>query len=135
MKKTLIIIATVFGFSMGSYALPKETLNSNNNVVVMPKNVINPFCMSIVKGDYDTVKRLVELGQDVNLKSNGMTPAMYAAKYNRVDILKLLVENGADLKKRCHKGKTAAYYAKLSNAKEALAFINEQIASKKSKRK
>jgi ankyrin repeat protein len=48
---------------------------------------------------------------------------MYAAKYNKVEILKLLVKHGADLRKRSDKGFTAKRYAQLSNAKEALDFL------------
>jgi len=81
------------------------------------------------------VKKLVDLGENVNLKSNGMTPAMYAAKYNRVDILKYLVKNGANLRIKSSKGKTVEYYAKLSNAEEALEFIQNHLKGKKKKRK
>jgi len=134
MKKTLFIIAAVISFSVVSYASP-TVMSISNKVVVKPSNLINPFCMSIIKGDYDMVKKLVDLGENVNLKSNGMTPAMYAAKYNRVDILKYLVKNGANLRIKSSKGKTAEYYAKLSNAKEALEFIQNHLKGKKKKRK
>ena len=50
---------------------------------------------------------------------------MYAAKYNRLDILKLLVEKGAKLNVKSVKGMTAAKYAELSNAKDTLAYIKE----------
>ena len=75
------------------------------------------------KGDLETVSKLIDLGQDVNKKSNGLTPAMYAAKFNRVDILKLLLEKGAKLKIKSEKGMTAEQYAKLSNATDILTFM------------
>lgn len=122
MKKSAVIIAIALGFSF-------TTLNATNSFVTsstyetVTKRVVNPFCLSIVKGDMDTVKRLIDLGQDVNKKSNGLTPAMYAAKYNRLDILKLLVDKGAKLNIISERGMTAAKYAKLSNAQDALAYI------------
>ncbi|RKE98303.1 ankyrin repeat domain-containing protein [Ichthyenterobacterium magnum] len=123
MKKSVVIIAIALGFSF-------TTLNATNKLEALTttyeatfKSPVNPFCMSIVKGDFDTVKKLIELGSDVNQVSNGLTPAMYAAKYNRLDILKLLVEKGAKLNKKSDKGMTAAKYAKLSNAKDTLAYI------------
>lgn len=122
MKKSAVIIAIALGFSF-------STLNASNSVVesstyeVVAKRVVDPFCLSIVKGDMETVKRLIDLGQDVNKRSNGLTPAMYAAKYNRLDILKLLVEKGAKLNIKSEKGMTAAKYAKLSNATDTLAYI------------
>ncbi len=122
MKKSAVIIAIALGFSFTS-------LNATNSVVTsssyetISKRVVDPFCLSIVKGDFDTVKRLIDLGQDVNKTSNGLTPAMYAAKYNRLDILKLLVEKGAKLNIKSPKGMTAAKYAKLSNATDTLEYI------------
>ncbi|HMC00968.1 MAG TPA: ankyrin repeat domain-containing protein, partial [Flavobacteriaceae bacterium] len=71
-----------------------------------------------------------DLGTDINDKSNGMTPAMYAAKFNRVEILELLIENGANLKARSDQGWTAKKYAELSNAKEAKTVIENALTKK-----
>ncbi|MEM5564071.1 ankyrin repeat domain-containing protein [Psychroserpens sp. AS72] len=122
MKKSAVIIAIALGFSF-------TTLHATNDIVTtstyetVTKRAVDPFCISIVKGDLETVTKLIELGQDVNKKSNGLTPAMYAAKYNRLDILKLLVEKGAKLDVKSAKGMTAQKYAEASNAKDALAYI------------
>nr|WP_321245756.1 ankyrin repeat domain-containing protein [uncultured Psychroserpens sp.] len=124
MKKSVVIIAIALGFSF-------TTLNATNDIVTtstyetVTKKAVDPFCISIVKGDIDTVKKLIELGQDVNKKSNGLTPAMYAAKYNRLDVLKLLVEKGAKLDVKSAKGMTAQKYAEASNATDALAYIKK----------
>ena len=124
MKKSAVIIAIALGFSF-------TTLHASNSIMptstyeTVTKRLVDPFCISIAKGDLDTVKKLIELGQDVNKKSNGLTPAMYAAKYNRLDILKLLVDKGAKLDVKSAKGMTAEKYAELSNAKDALAYIKE----------
>ena len=75
----------------------------------------------------ETVKKLIELGEDVNQKSLGRAPIHYAARYNRAEVLKVLIENGADLKKRCDKGMTAIKYAKMSHADEALAVLEEAM--------
>ena len=123
MKKTAIIIAIVFGFSMTSLNATNQSSN-NDNLEVVDKVKVSPFCVAIVKGDLETVKKLIDLGTDVNKKSNGMTPAMYAAKFNRVDILKVLVNNGAKLKIKSDKGMTVAKLAKLSNAVDVTNYIN-----------
>ena len=83
--------------------------------------------MAIVKGDIDTVKKLIDLGEDVNRKSLGMTPLHYAARYNRAEIAEVLLANGANLKKRCDKGYTAMKYAELSGAMEALEVLNAAV--------
>lgn len=124
MKKTVIITAIALGFSIATLnANPTLDISSNNLEIVKPAPNVSPFCMSIVKGDIETVKKLIDLGVDINQKSNGMTPAMYAAKFNKTEILKLLVANGANLKLRSDDGYNAIKYAQLSNAKESLAYL------------
>ena len=54
-----------------------------------------------------------------------MTPAMFAARYNKVEILELLIDKGADLTIRSNKGWTVQKYAKLSNAQEALVVLRD----------
>ncbi|MDG5492833.1 ankyrin repeat domain-containing protein [Psychroserpens sp. SPM9] len=122
MKKTAVIIAIALGFSFTSLNATNDVVTPSNYETVT-KKLVDPFCISIVKGDIETVKKLIDLGRDVNKKSNGLTPAMYAAKYNRLDILKLLVEKGAKLDLKSTKGLTAQKYAEMSNAKDALAYI------------
>lgn len=123
MKKTVIITAIALGFSITTLNARTLVVSSHSNEIVKPITSVSPFCQSIAKGDLETVKKLIELGTDVNQKSNGMTPAMYAARYNRVEILKLLVEKGAKLDVKSDKGYKAIKYAELSNAKDALAYL------------
>ena len=129
MKKTIILSAIAMVFSLAQVnanSLPSHASDTSYEI-----KASSPFHLSIVKGDYETVVKLIDLGSDVNQKWNGMTPAMYAARYNRVEILQLLIDNGADLKKRCDKGKTAKYYAELSNATDAENLITETLSTKK----
>ncbi len=124
MKKTAVIIALALGFSIttvNAATTPAEVVELTVSNVT--KSKVNPFCVSIAKGDYETVKKLIANGADVNEKSNGMTPAMYAAKFNRVDILKLLVANGAKLDAKSAKGLTAEKYAQISNASDVLVYL------------
>ena len=107
---------------------------SNNNMYPLSESVLmakpaelSSFCKAIVKGDLATVKRLIELGEDVNQKSLGKTPAIYAARYNKVEILELLIANGANLKIKCDKGRSVQKHAELSNATEALEVINAHL--------
>lgn len=123
MKKTVIITAIALGLTITTLNARTLAVGSHSDELVKPTTTVSSFCLSIAKGDLETVKKLIELGTDVNEKSNGMTPAMYAARYNRVDILKLLVENGANLNVRSDMGFSAIKYAELSKAKEALAYL------------
>lgn len=123
MKKTIIISALALGFAFSSSNAATSVETNQFSAIIKSKSDVSPFCLSIVKGDFETVKTLIELGADVNTKSNGMTPAMYAAKYNRMDILELLVKHGAELKKKSERGLTAMDYAKQSHAKDAMAYL------------
>jgi len=123
MKKSVFIVAIAMAFSVTALNAKNVITTSSTSEVVVKKSKVNSFCMSIAKGDYETVKKLIDLGTDINKKSNGLTPAMYAAKYNRVDILKLLVEKGAKLDIKGQKGMTAEKYAKVSNAQDALDYL------------
>ena len=87
---------------------------------------LNPLCQAVVKGDINTVKSMIQAGENLNQRSLGKTPAHYAARYNKPEILKLLIENGASLKKRCNQGYTVKKYAELSDATEILEIIEAQ---------
>jgi ankyrin repeat protein len=123
MRKTVLIIAVALGLTAPTLHAIDRTLTSNYSFEVVTASELTPFCLAIVKGDFETVKKLIELGTNVNEVSLGLTPAMYAAKFNKVEILELLVKHGADLRKKSDKGFTAKRYAQLSNAKEAMAFF------------
>lgn len=129
MKKT---IATAAAFCMLMVTgLKAETQPNQNNLLsttVFAEAEISSFCKAIVKGDFETVKKLIELGENIDQKSLGMTPVMYAARYNKVEILELLIERGANLKIRSDKKWTVQKYAELSNAKEALIILRNNAS-------
>ena len=131
MRKTILTVATAFLLVVtGVYAENKANSNAAVTTTDLAEDIgINSFCKAIMQGDVETVKKFIELGEDVNQKSLGMTPAIFAARYNKAEILQLLVENGADLKIRCDKGYTAKKHAELSGAKDALAVIENAMKS------
>ena len=124
MKKTILTAAACLLMVSGVIA---ETTSTNFNATTenVVKVELSTFCKAILKGDIDTVKRLIDLGEDVNKKSLGMTPAIFAARYNKADILKVLIANEADLTIKCNKGWTILKHAQLSNAKDVLVILQE----------
>ncbi|SFS67172.1 Ankyrin repeat-containing protein [Zhouia amylolytica] len=129
MKKLALVTALLFiGVSISNAKTTKLEPTAEKTQLTVKPNV-GPFCMAIVNGDVETVKKLIELGADVNQKSsNGMTPAMFAARYNRCEILQLLIAKGADLKVKDSKfGRTALKYAELSKATKAHKIIKEAL--------
>ena len=90
---------------------------------------LSSFCKLIQMGDFDAVKALIKSGQDVNKKSNGLTPLMFAARHNKAKIAKLLIDNGAKLKTKSDKGgrMTALQIAERSKAIDAIKVIKEAL--------
>lgn len=114
MKKSIIYLGLALvlsGTAMASNSLSTKTYD--------------PLCIAISKSDNDTAMKILEYGADVNERFNGMTPLMYAARYNNVEMIKVLVAKGASITEKDTKGFTALRYAELSNAKEALALLLE----------
>lgn len=128
MKKTVLTVATALLLMATASMEANHDQRKINGVTItaLTKVELSSFCRAIMQGDVATVKKLINLGEDVNKKSLGMTPAIFAARYNKAEILELLIENGADLKKRCNKGWSIEKHAKLSNAQDVLAVLEAQ---------
>ena len=125
MRKTILTATALCLMAVtGIYAVVNTTIeDSNCEMIAEASFEVNPFCKAIMTGDIDMVKKLIDLGEDVNQKSLGMTPAIYAARYNKAEILELLIDSGANLKTKSDKGYTAKKYAEMSNATAALEVI------------
>ena len=129
MKKTILTVSmAVMLLLAGSIARANENQPEiNRETKVMVAFELNSFCKAIMKGDIETVKKLIDLGEDVNQKSLGKTPVHFAARYNRVEVLELLLSNGANVRTLCDKGRSAMDYAKLSGAKEVMDVIESAM--------
>jgi len=71
----------------------------------------NLLSIAIKYGATNCLKKLVDLGADIDKVCADKTPLMYAAKGGKLEMLKYLVENGADLTLE-NKGQTALTYSK-----------------------
>ena len=131
MKKTILTVVMACGMLftglMASASVAQPEVYRESKVIAAFE--INAFYKAIIKGDIAMVQRMIGQGQDVNEKSLGKTPAHYAARYNKPEILKLLIKNGANLKKRCNQGYTVKKYAELAEAKEVIAVIDAAMKS------
>lgn len=124
MRKNVLIIAVALSFMAATLNATNRTSTSSYSLEIIKTSEISSFCLAIIKGDIETVEKLLNLGTNVNEISLGLTPAMYAAKYNKIEILKLLVKKGADLSRRSENGFTAKRYAQLSNATDVLEYFD-----------
>ncbi len=128
MKKSISI--AVLSFALCSISMNANTYSRTetvpNAIVKLDKpEGLNSFCHAILKGKVDVVKSMIALGEDVNKKSLGLTPAIFAARYNKTEILEILIANGADIRTKSDKGHSIKRYAELSNAKQAMSVIKE----------
>lgn len=127
MKKIILTIALFLG-AFTSTVNATETPKPEK-ITVTKYTEVSPFCTLIREGNYEAVKALIKSGEDVNQKSTGLTPLMFAARYNRADIAKLLIANGAKLKAKSKRGYTALKWAKLAKANETMAVIKQAMES------
>ncbi|WP_417860083.1 ankyrin repeat domain-containing protein [Winogradskyella sediminis] len=123
MKKTVIVLALALGFSMSNVNASNALLTSELNNAIVKTVEVSPLCKAVATGNLDEVNKLIKAGADVNAKSNGMMPIHYAAKYNRVEIIKALITAGSEIHKPCDLGYTALNHAQNSKAKDAEMFL------------
>lgn len=124
MKKSVIYL----GVALVAFA--NVSMASNQTSFVQPQmEIVNSFStplnVAVGKGDIEFVRKLIEYGADVNEISEDLSPLMIAARYNKVDILRVLIASGANVSARNEKGFTALKYAQLSNATEAVAILKD----------
>ncbi|MNK22270.1 Ankyrin repeats (3 copies) [compost metagenome] len=126
MKKSIIYLGLAL-VAFSNVALANNVVTTPNFELVSGYKTNTPLGLAIAKGDLETAKKLIEYGAAINEKSNGMTPLMIAARYNKVEIVKLLLEKGADVKVKDEKGITALKYAEASNSNEVVVLLKEAL--------
>ena len=119
MKKSIVILGLAL-VALGTPSFASNVPTAAATVIVASNS---PLCSAIAKGDVEAVKTFVEYGADVNETSNGITPLMYAARYNRVEIIKILLSKGARKDVKDDKGFTAFKYAEATKSTEAMALL------------
>lgn len=124
MKNSIIYL----GVALVAFA--NVSMASNQTSFVKPQIEISnsfstPLNVAVGKGDLAFVKKLIEYGADVNEMSEDLSPLMIAARYNKVEILKVLLASGANPSAKNDKGFTALKYAQLSNAADAIAILKD----------
>ncbi|KLT69791.1 MULTISPECIES: ankyrin repeat domain-containing protein [Flavobacterium] len=125
MKNSVIYL----GLALVTFA--NVSMAANHKTVVKDQIVLSidedatPLNVAISKGDIDGVKKFIEYGANVNEQSGDMSPLMTAARYNKVEIIKVLLASGARPSDKNERGYTALKYAQLSNATDAVALLKD----------
>ncbi|MEN2403053.1 ankyrin repeat domain-containing protein [Flavobacterium sp. MC2016-06] len=124
MKKSVIILGVAL-VALSNVAMASNHKSAVSDKIEVSINFASPLNVAISKGDLESVKKFIEYGADVNQISEDMTPLMVAARYNKVEIIKVLLEKGAKASNKNDQGFTALKYAQLSNAAEAIALLKD----------
>jgi RNA polymerase sigma factor (sigma-70 family) len=86
-----------------------------------PLDSLDEFNAAIRVGDMKSVEHLLQTDLDINKKDHhGITPLMYAAEKGNIEIIKLLLEEGANTEVKDSKGKSAAEFTYSKEAKKLL---------------
>jgi len=87
---------------------------------------VSIFDMAITYDNIELVEYFLEKGIDINStnRRSGFTPLMAAACYGRVEIVKLLLKNGANQDATDSKGFNAIDFARKMNKKSVLELFN-----------
>ncbi len=89
MKK--IILPILIGLlTIGTVSATENQVVNTKIEKVKTEDTTKKFFKLIKNGDYKAVKKMLVSGQKVNEKSNGLTPLMFAARYNKHKIAKYL---------------------------------------------
>ena len=123
MKKTVTVLALALSLSIPTLNASNPEILSTPISLVEDNTNVSALCPAVAKGEIEKVKQLLNNGVDVNKKSNGMQPIHYAARHNRVDIIKVLITAGSDIHTPCDKGYSAISHAQKTNAVEAAEFL------------
>lgn len=123
MKKSAVVLALALGFSIFNLNASNDISTLNVNEVSVQSAKVSPLCKAVATGNVEEVKRLLNNGVDVNAKSRGMMPIHYAAKHNRVDLIRVLITAGSKIHEYSDQGYTALRLAQKVNAKEAAQFL------------
>ncbi|WP_316632498.1 ankyrin repeat domain-containing protein [uncultured Flavobacterium sp.] len=122
MKKSLIILgmALVISTNVSEASSLKLSVKDQIN---SPANVASPLHYAVCEGDIESVKKIIKYGANVNKLSRDMSPLMLAARFNKFEIIKILLANGANPAMENEKGFIALNYAEYAKANESIAIL------------
>lgn len=81
-------------------------------------------------GNLTRVQEAISSGHDVNLKGAGGYTALHAAALNNhVEVLRLLLDSGAEVSPRLESGETPLDLARLAGHEGVVALLKERCAS------
>ena len=122
MKKSVFILGMALAISTN--ALEASNLKfSVKDQICSSAYVASPLHYAVCAGDIESVKNIIKYGADVNKLSRDMSPLMLAARFNKFEIIKILLANGAKPSIENEKGFKALNYAEYAKANESIVLL------------
>jgi ankyrin repeat protein len=94
-----------------------------NNCYMINETSYSLLAMAIKSNAKNCLKRLLKENVNIEKVCETKTPLLYAVKYGKLEMLKLLVESGANYNIVTSKGRTAKDYAKKYKRNEVLEYL------------
>jgi ankyrin repeat protein len=122
MKKSVIILGIAI-------AMSTQVLKASNAKLLVkdpissPADEVSSLHYAVCEGDIEKVKKLIEYGTNVNKLVRDMSPLMLAARFNKFEIIKVLLASGANPRIENEKGLRAINFAEYAKATESIAIL------------
>lgn len=139
MKLNTKLSITFFNFSNIIVLLEKHNANPN---IIIPKLGISPFHFAAGYEGLSFAENVIEIFLKKNANPNlfsdcesKLTPLHIACVWNRPKIVKMLLENGADIDLKCNEGRTATEYAIIEQNFDVIQIIQRFVFEQKIEKK
>lgn len=107
----------------------KELLKNNADINLQNDEEVSPLTYSIYfQKDISIVKELLENGAKVEYTTQKYTPLMIASNLENIEVMKLLLEYGANVNTKTTDGQSALELAAIKGSKKSIDFLLENGA-------
>jgi len=127
-----ILVFFLIFFTNCSNANEDTSINTTNDTVLVEvketvKEPANSIWVSAKKGDIESIKQHIAFGTDLNLKgsSRDETALIIASCQGHYEVVKLLIDEGADLDIQNDEGVTAQFCAVFFGQVEIVQLLND----------
>ncbi len=110
-----------------SFEVIKFLVENGADVSVVDREGVGTMDIAIKFKRYDIVQFCIDSGIDPNTtkRKSGILPIILASCFNDIDMIKLLLKNGAKLDRKDKSGMSAAAYASKMGQKSVAKFLEE----------
>jgi len=122
MKKSVIILGLALAMST-QVSKASNIMQLVKDPIDSPANEVSSLHYAVCEGDIEKVKKLIEYGTNVNKLVRDMSPLMLAARFNKFEIIKVLLASGANPRIENEKGLRAINFAEYAKATESIAIL------------